>query len=61
MRRLLLAVLLVSAAVGSTSDGVVRGMAGVASRAGNGNAVFVITATDAGTSADLPFHLLVNC
>ena len=37
------------------------GEVGVSSRAGNANAVRVITRDSAGTAADRPFHLTVNC
>jgi hypothetical protein len=37
------------------------GEVGVSSRAGNANAVRVITRESAGTAADRPFHLTVNC
>jgi len=37
------------------------GEVGVAHRAGNANAVRVVTRASDGTAADLPFHLTVNC
>jgi hypothetical protein len=37
------------------------GEVGVSQRAGNANAVSVVTRDSGGTKADLPFHLTVNC
>jgi hypothetical protein len=45
---------------GDTSDPP-AGEVGVSARSGNANAVRVVTRDSAGTAADRPFHLTVNC
>ena len=50
-----------SAVVGQPATGSTSGVADVAVRAGNNNAVFVETRDFAGALVDRPFHLVVNC
>jgi hypothetical protein len=50
-----------SAVVGQPATGSTSGVADVATRAGNNNAVFVETRDFNGTLVDRPFHLVINC